>query len=53
MTTEKDAQRLRDCRDLPSGMKERLFALPIKVGFASERELEVLRGALDGLRESK
>lgn len=53
VTTEKDAQRLRDCRDLPSGMKERLFALPIKVGFASERELEVLRGALDGLRESK
>ena len=50
VTTEKDAQRLRDCRELPAGLNERLFALPIRVAFSSERELEALRGALDGLR---
>ena len=50
VTTEKDAQRLRDCRELPAGLNERLFALPIRVAFSTDRELEALRGALDGLK---
>lgn len=49
VTTEKDAQRLRDCRELPAGLNERLFALPIRVAFSTDRELDALRGALEGL----
>ena len=50
VTTEKDAQRLRDRSDVPDGLKERLFALPIKVEFNSDAELEVLQSALDSLK---
>lgn len=38
MTTEKDAQRLRDCKNVPSQIRERLFFLPIQAVFLTEEE---------------
>ena len=38
VTTEKDAQRLRDLEKLPEELRARLFYLPITVEFLSERE---------------
>ena len=37
-TTEKDAQRLRDCKNVPSGIRERLFYLPIEAAFLTPEE---------------
>lgn len=37
-TTEKDAQRVLDCRKIPDRLKERLFQVPIEMEFLSERE---------------
>lgn len=39
-TTEKDAQRVRDVRNVPMAFKERLFQVPIEVGFYSFEERE-------------
>ena len=52
ITTEKDAQRIRDVKKLPEELKQRLFYVPIEVGFLGEGEqqrfsealLELLRG---------
>ena len=41
MTTEKDAQRLRDIGKMPPKLKERLFYQPISVEFLSEQERKV------------
>lgn len=38
MTTEKDSQRLRDCRTVPAGLRQKLFHSPIKVGFLCEED---------------
>ncbi len=38
MTTEKDAQRLRDCKNVPRQIRERLFFLPIQATFLTEEE---------------
>jgi len=38
MTTEKDAQRLRDCNDVPQNVRERLFYVPIEAVFLTEEE---------------
>ena len=38
ITTEKDAQRLRDLQQIPAELRERLFCIPIKVAFSSESE---------------
>jgi len=38
MTTEKDAQRLRDCKEVPQQIRERLFYLPIQATFLTEEE---------------
>jgi tetraacyldisaccharide 4'-kinase len=46
MTTEKDSQRLLDFKDIPAQLKERLFQVPIKVGFLSEREKAVFEDTL-------
>ena len=50
MTTEKDAQRLRDCKNVPQQIRERLFFLPIQATFLTEEEdrafTELLLGAL-------
>ena len=40
MTTEKDCQRVRDCKNIPDNLKKRLFYTPIKVNFFSEQEQE-------------
>ena len=32
-TTEKDAQRIRDCRDVPEVIRKRLFEVPIRAEF--------------------
>ena len=41
VTTEKDAQRVADCKKIPETLKERLFQVPIEVSFLSAREQEV------------
>ena len=38
MTTEKDAQRLRDCKDVPQNIRQRLFYIPIQTAFLTEEE---------------
>ena len=38
MTTEKDAQRLRDCKNVPDVIRERLFYLPIRAAFLTQEE---------------
>lgn len=37
-TTEKDAQRLRDCRNVPQSIRERLFYVPVEAAFLTEEE---------------
>lgn len=41
ITTEKDAQRLRDMPKIPDGLRERLFYIPVTAYFFSSRESEV------------
>ena len=41
MTTEKDAQRIRDCKKIKDEMKQRLFYLPIKTKFVTEEEEKI------------
>lgn len=38
MTTEKDAQRLRDCKDVPENIRQRLFYVPIQAKFITEED---------------
>jgi len=38
VTTEKDAQRILDCKTVPDCIKEKLFQVPIKVGFLNESD---------------
>ena len=40
VTTEKDAQRVADCKKIPETLKERMFQVPIEVAFLSENEKE-------------
>lgn len=49
VTTEKDAQRLLDCSELPSEIRERLFVQPIKAAFTSEEEQAALIEELEKL----
>ena len=49
MTTEKDCQRVRDCKKLPDNFKQRLFYTPIKTVFFSDEELATFMAALNGL----
>jgi len=44
-TTEKDAQRLRDCK-IPFEIKKRMFQIPIEVNFLSDEENDRLRETL-------
>ncbi len=46
MTTEKDCQRVRDCRFVPSSMKTRMFHIPIKVDFLTEEDRNIFNSAL-------
>ncbi|MBO4475635.1 MAG: tetraacyldisaccharide 4'-kinase [Bacteroidales bacterium] len=40
-TTEKDAQRLRDVKNIPANIRERLFFIPVKAFFHSSVEAEI------------
>ena len=48
MTTEKDCQRVRDCKKLPDNLKQRLFYTPIKTVFLSEEDKQVFTSTLTG-----
>ena len=47
-TTEKDAQRLLDCPDVPARIRERIFEVPISVKFLTEHEEAVFTSTLLG-----
>ena len=46
MTTEKDAQRLRDCKNVPEPVRKRLFYIPIEAAFLSPEEEESFTAAI-------
>lgn len=46
ITTEKDAQRILDNKNVPDGLKERLFYIPIKVSFTSDNEKRLFTDSL-------
>ncbi len=46
MTTEKDAQRLKDCKNVPQSLRHRLFYAPIKARFLTENGTEVFDSIL-------
>ena len=46
MTTEKDAQRVRDSKHLKGDMKQRMFYLPIKTRFVTEEEGRIFISAV-------
>ena len=48
MTTEKDCQRVRDCKKLPDNLKQRLFYIPIQSAFLSEDDKQVFTSTLTG-----
>ena len=51
MTTEKDCQRIRDCKKIKEELKQRMFYSPIKTVFLSENETEKFISALkNGLK---
>ena len=45
-TTEKDAQRLKDCRNVPQSIRERLFYVPVEAAFLQEEEQAAFTAAL-------
>lgn len=47
MTTEKDCQRIRDCKRIPDNLKQRMFYAPIEVKFFSEEEHEKFASTLN------
>ncbi len=46
MTTEKDCQRVRDCKFVPAGLKQRMFQTPIKVDFLTEDDRNIFKSVL-------
>ena len=46
MTTEKDSQRVRDCRFVSDNMKQRMFHAPIKVDFLTEGDRNIFNSVL-------
>ena len=49
MTTEKDAQRLREAKAVPDALKQRLFYLPIEACFITEEDRKAFVEILDNL----
>ena len=49
MTTEKDCQRVRDCKKIPDNLKKRLFYTPIKVDFLNEEDRSRFTTVLESL----
>ena len=50
MTTEKDAQRMRDTRDVPPAMKQRLFYMPIEAAFVSDEDAKAFEEVLASIQ---
>lgn len=48
VTTEKDAQRVLDFKDIPLALRERMHMIPIRVEFLSENERRIFRDTLFG-----
>lgn len=46
ITTEKDAQRLRDCKNVPQSVRERLFYIPVEATFLTGEEQAAFTGLL-------
>ena len=46
MTTEKDCQRLRDCKNISDNLKMRLFYTPIKSEFVCDQDKEQFTAVL-------
>ncbi len=46
MTTEKDSQRVRDCKSVPESLKQRMFHAPIKVEFLTEEDRNIFKSVL-------
>lgn len=46
MTTEKDCQRVRDCKFIPGGLKQRMFHTPIKVDFLTDGDRNIFNSVL-------
>ena len=46
MTTEKDCQRVRDCKFIPGGLKQRMFHAPIKVDFLTDEDRNIFNSVL-------
>ncbi len=46
MTTEKDCQRVRDCKFVPVSMKQRMFHAPIKVDFLTDEDRNIFNTVL-------
>lgn len=46
MTTEKDAQRIRDARDVPETLRQRMFYLPVEAAFFTPEEEAAFTEAL-------
>ena len=51
MTTEKDSQRLRDCKFISNELKVRMFYVPIKAKFISDGDRSIFISLLNGLRK--
>lgn len=50
--TEKDSQRILECKSVPGDLKKKLFQIPIKVAFLSEEEKTIFsQFLLESLRE--
>ena len=49
ITTEKDYQRIRDCKKVPDSLRQRMFYMPIRAQFLSEDERSVFAGLINGL----
>ena len=47
-TTEKDAQRVLDYKELDASLKERMFMVPIKTAFLTQEEHDIFRDELTG-----
>ena len=47
MTTEKDCQRIRDCKKVPDNLKQRMFYAPIKANFFSDEDRETFSTVLN------
>ena len=49
VTTEKDAQRLREMKEVPEILRKRMFQVPIEAAFLTEHETAIFRQTLENL----